>query len=62
MIRITIDGKLVLFRCNKKRPECGKASCRISDNLCQHTTDLENATWDGEKAFYTVTGNELIEF
>lgn len=51
MTRIQLNGKNVIFRCDKLRSECPR-ECRMHpDYECGHTSDLEHAIWDGEKTF-----------
>ena len=52
MIKIQLNGKNVIFRCDKMRNECSGACRMHSNNPCGHTSDLDHAVWDGEKAFY----------
>ena len=56
--KIIYNGKRLAFRCDKKRP-CTKENCL--EGLCEHTTDIEHAIFDGEKVFRKASPRSLFE-
>lgn len=55
--KIYYNDKKLCFRCDKERP-CRKEHCM--QGMCEHTTDIEHAVFDGEKTF-VLWGATLFE-
>ena len=55
--KIIYNNKTLAFRCDKKR-NCSKDFCEAG--LCERTTDIEHAVFDGDKAFETRGGGRFL--
>lgn len=59
---ITIDDKVILFKCD--RYACGAlcpSLCPSYPYYCRHTTKIEHAVFDGEKVFDPLGDVAMLE-
>ena len=53
-MKIYLNDKVVLFRCDRKK-------CKHCNSMCNHTTDISHAIFDGEKSFEDVCDYAVME-